>query len=679
MSEQLKFIVDKLNQEPFKRSYNLISFDSLQPLHLLQVLNDIFADIDNKHKIDLREEDPEQMAVRMFGFLRILKYKPKTDAGNLNAFRQGLVAGDKPVVYPIMQWLLEHLDELKKRAYLAKYLVRIDLPGEVLAEPDVYELNENYVGLIEMFKENHKILEQLKGSGFSTAEIKKDILSMEEEKEQLRKRLERLQKKVESTKNYEKMLEAARNLRIEQENEQNLNQQKMEQKGQLIQNEQRVQRMQQQLKDMRAQGVGITAADLVKRLEEESKVNTYLCNEKLPKEIEGKRKIVNDYQRVVDEPAMGQSDLDELNKQIKALNSEINGLIEKRMVRNDPIDDKLSLFRQQASIIARKKEAAGEKLHDAMDELQSLESEVAKKREVIKEADGEEILKGDEFKRYVNKLRGKSTIYKKKRQEIAELRAEYGVLSRTEELLRAKDDFLQHHIASIEARKGVAGAQDTQEELEKVSALKSDLDEQKGKTLEDISEMVRKLTTTITDKKNALAPIIKELRPMRQKVQELTQDYEEKKSHYDNLATGLESNMHKLEQEVRGLREELAHEESRYHYIQCMIKVLDIQQQRIQEEMKSYTMSDSADRKKSFRELYSKKISEQENLGKNLKDRQKAVRESHGPNMKQMKMWNDLAKLLQCKKDCAVKEINEHSGQFNAIMGSQVEEDRLIL
>ena len=35
--------------------------------------------------------------------------------------------------------------------------------------------------------------------------------------------------------------------------------------------------------------------------------------------------------------------------QIKQLSAEINTLIEKRMVRNDPIDDKLSLFRQQVS------------------------------------------------------------------------------------------------------------------------------------------------------------------------------------------------------------------------------------------------------------------------------------------------------------------------------------------
>ena len=48
MSEQLKFIVAELNREPFSRSYNLIAFDSLDPLSLLQVLTDILAEIDPK-------------------------------------------------------------------------------------------------------------------------------------------------------------------------------------------------------------------------------------------------------------------------------------------------------------------------------------------------------------------------------------------------------------------------------------------------------------------------------------------------------------------------------------------------------------------------------------------------------------------------------------------------------
>lgn len=48
MSEQLKFIVEQLNLEPFRKNLNLITFDSLEPMQLLQVLNDVLAEIDSK-------------------------------------------------------------------------------------------------------------------------------------------------------------------------------------------------------------------------------------------------------------------------------------------------------------------------------------------------------------------------------------------------------------------------------------------------------------------------------------------------------------------------------------------------------------------------------------------------------------------------------------------------------
>ena len=48
MSEQLKFIVEHLNKDPFKKNFNLITFDSLEPMQLLQILNDVLAEIDPK-------------------------------------------------------------------------------------------------------------------------------------------------------------------------------------------------------------------------------------------------------------------------------------------------------------------------------------------------------------------------------------------------------------------------------------------------------------------------------------------------------------------------------------------------------------------------------------------------------------------------------------------------------
>jgi intraflagellar transport protein 81 len=77
--------------------------------------------------------------------------------------------------------------------------------------------------------------------------------------------------------------------------------------------------------------------------------------------------------------------------------------------------------------------------------------------------------------------------------------------------------------------------------------------------------------------------------------------HEDKKAHYDSTAAGLETNRSKLEQEVRGYREECMAEESRYHYLNCMKKILEVQHQRISDEMKAYVSSDPMERKKSFR------------------------------------------------------------------------------
>lgn len=72
------------------------------------------------------------------------------------------------------------------------------------------------------------------------------------------------------------------------------------------------------------------------------------------------------------------------------------------------------------------------------------------KQEQLKQFSGEQVLRGEEFKRYVNKLRGKSSLYKMKRGELSDMRAEFGILSRTEEILKAKDAQLLEQLASAQ-------------------------------------------------------------------------------------------------------------------------------------------------------------------------------------------------------------------------------------
>jgi intraflagellar transport protein 81 len=61
-----------------------------------------------------------------------------------------LVTGDKIVVHPIMKWCLEKFAELKKRAYLARFLVKIEIPHEFLSDPQVNDLSSQVKSLISI-------------------------------------------------------------------------------------------------------------------------------------------------------------------------------------------------------------------------------------------------------------------------------------------------------------------------------------------------------------------------------------------------------------------------------------------------------------------------------------------------------------------------------------------------
>ena len=87
-----------------------------------------------------------------------------------------------------------------------------------------------------------------------------------------------MQRKVEGAPNVEPMMEAVKQLRAEKEKQKELLNQRTEQRVVIQQADQRVNRLEQQLKDLRAAAVGTTPEALLQKIEEETKVNTYIGN-----------------------------------------------------------------------------------------------------------------------------------------------------------------------------------------------------------------------------------------------------------------------------------------------------------------------------------------------------------------------------------------------------------------
>jgi intraflagellar transport protein 81 len=92
-----------------------------------------------------------------------------------------------------------------------------------------------------------------------------------------------------------------------------------------------------------------------------------------------------------------------------------------------------------------------------------------------------------------------------------DLKAEYGILSRTLEILRAQEGALSDSLDRIETQQGVRGFRETRDLLERISDEKGNTDEEKGRTLEEMSNLVRILNSKINEKKILLAPLLRGL------------------------------------------------------------------------------------------------------------------------------------------------------------------------
>lgn len=97
-------------------------------------------------------------------------------------------------------------------------------------------------------------------------------------------------------------------------------------------------------------------------------LNTFTC----VLDIGEKKKRCNELQRILDEPPVSEAELTALQQSVRELTTDLNALLERRNAQLNPAHDKLAIFRQQATLIGRKKEAAAETLRRAQEELSAV-------------------------------------------------------------------------------------------------------------------------------------------------------------------------------------------------------------------------------------------------------------------------------------------------------------------
>ncbi|OAF67112.1 hypothetical protein A3Q56_05063 [Intoshia linei] len=332
-----------------------------------------------------------------------------------------------------------------------------------------------------------------------------------------------------------------------------------------------------------------------------------------------------------------------------SLKDYINKLMESNTLKkNDDESDRLNMFKQQALLKSEKIQSIAEKLEENRRMFKELSEEATNKAKII-ESMGE-IIKADKIKSYVTSLRSKNNEYKEKRQCLIDIKAECGVLSRTLQILDKKNEKINIKLSENESKVGISGYWDTNKNLQKVSSKKMEFDETKVKSLDEISRLVTQLNISIDQKKKILAPIMQELKPLRENHGNILMEYNHKKKKYEMTQADIESNMSGLENNVNKLAELIISLESKINCSTKNLHILCIEQERLNDE-KNVHFNRENEAKMSFKEQCIQEIHKQESNSINLRKEQQRLNEMYEINKKDVIIWKNIQTIFKTKLD----------------------------
>ena len=227
------------------------------------------------------------------------------EPGAESTYTKQLLNGERKVIYPILLYLSLDLEEHKKRAYLAHFLVELAVPSHLLVDEEMVEVHDRYKELQDEFSATHKHVDSMRKESMNPKELQKKITQLEQEKEQLINKINIFKKKHGDNPDFLELVESTSMLRKEQEEGSRLFEKLQEQKQQMEWCEQQLLIVKQKLIDAKkASGHNTSPEKMLEALKTEVKRNRDLCYEILGRELQEKMKRLQQVELILNEPTV---------------------------------------------------------------------------------------------------------------------------------------------------------------------------------------------------------------------------------------------------------------------------------------------------------------------------------------------------------------------------------------
>ena len=641
-------IVAVLRRPPFNETLTLMSFEEKREYELLELIVKVMGMIDKSIKLDTN--NTEECLKATFDFLKIVKFPYPSD----RQLQEDLARGDKRLLIQILHFLLTNLKALTKSYYVNKYITPVQISDEYQGDEEIIDLLTQYKDLQAEFYTTYNMLEEKRQNAPQIKELKEDIAKNQSDKIQLTQSIQRFKKEYANKPDFQALLEMTSKLRKEQEQDSNLEKKIMRQQYDIKEAEERLMIAQQRLMDNQKNINDNVSAIQLLEIAKNQRNNNRDTYENLSKyELIDRRNRLKTLEQILQMPEITLSDLSSLKNQRINLVNDIEKLENK--IRNSPMQSsELQIYKQNAMQATTAKENSAKLLEKLEKEKNLLEIKFNEMNKKFEASKGYRFVRKDDLLQQAENLKKKKETYQKYQKVIDRIKGEALILDRTINILKEKTPDGEEILKKYEEKNGKILNQ-AKRELEILATRKQEIDESKALTLEEYAKLIQQMKKKIQDqdKKNVIAPLAEERDKLKREYEQILPTYEKKKSNFQNATSSVQKVYDQVKEEYNKNEKVFRDCQDKYHQLNLSMLINQEMLKRCENEGQFMSKPDKRYKEnfKTYQDYYKEIINQENEIIKDLREKQLKTKETYEDNDRQMKLYSDMKKLLTTKLD----------------------------
>ena len=646
-------IVAILKNPPFNETMTLFSFEEKKEYELLDLIIKVMGMIDKSVQLD--NNDTAACLKAVFEFLQILKFPYPSE----RQLQDDLARGDKRLLIQILHFLLTGLRTLSDKYYVNKFTSPINIGQEFLGDDEILELYNQLKEYQAEFLTTYNMLEEKKQNAPKIDEIQEDIRKSQNDKLQLSRSIAKLKKDYSNKPDFSALFEMTSKLRKEQEQDSNLEKKIAKQMYDIKEAEERLIVAQQRLLDNKKNlDNNVSALKLLENARAQRNNNRDAFENLSKYELIDRRNRIKTMEEIIQMPEISMSDLQELKQQRQELMLEIDKLENK--LKNSPThSSELQIYKQSAMQATNAREASEKNLAKLEKEKNLLEIKYNELNKKFESQKGYKFVRKNDLIQQAENLKKKKEIYHKCQKVIDKIKGEALILDRTINILKEKTPDGEDILKKYEEKNGKI-LDKAKKELEILATRKQEIDESKALTLEEYSKLIQQLKKKIADqdKRNIIAPLAEERDKLKREYETILPTYEKKKRDFQNATADLRRNYDSVEAEYNESEKTFRECQNKYHQLNLSNIINEALLKRCDDESQYMSKPDKRlkDNYKDYQSYYREIINQENNLIKELREKQLKTKEAFEDNDRQSKMYSDKKALLLVKYESMTKK-----------------------